>query len=125
MVLKSVLLSVEQVPLESTDETEWVFVLLQLLLILTQLCKFIDHDSPDNLLNDDLNNKEIDKIYQNILDIFNEILLKNRNATPVSIASYTRVRSKSLIEWEHETMIEIGTLRGIFSLREVKVHESC
>ena len=62
VVLKTILLPVEQIPIQPTNETVGYFILLDFLLTLTQGSELIHNNSPNDLLNDHLNNQQVNEI---------------------------------------------------------------
>ncbi len=60
---KSVLFSIENVSLDSTDKAERIFIFLQTLLLLSDLSEFIHNDGSNNLVHDDFNDEEIGEIH--------------------------------------------------------------
>ena len=66
VLFKAILLSVEDVPLDTAYEAGTVLVLLDALLLLTDLGKFVNDDSPDNLIHDDLDDEEVAEVDQHI-----------------------------------------------------------
>lgn len=68
VLLKTILLSIENVALNAANKTDLVFVLLELLLFLSNLCKFVNNDGSDNLIHDNLDDEEVAKIDEDIPD---------------------------------------------------------
>ena len=68
VLLKTIFLSIENVALNAANKADLVFVLLELLLFLSNLCKFVNNDGSDNLIHDNLDDEEVAKIDQNIPD---------------------------------------------------------
>lgn len=66
VLLKAILLSVQDVPFNPADEAGTVLILLNALLLLTNLRKFIHDNSPNNLVHDDLNDEEVAEVDEHI-----------------------------------------------------------
>lgn len=67
MQFKAVFLPIQQRPPQSTDKTKRVLIFLQFLFILSEGSKLVDDDSPDDLLNDDFNDEQVDEVYEHVL----------------------------------------------------------
>lgn len=67
MMLEAILFPVQLSASQSTDKAERVFVFFKLLLVLTQGCKLVDDDGSYNLLDDDLDGKQVDEVNHDVL----------------------------------------------------------
>lgn len=66
MFLEPIFFTIQNIPLNSTNKTNRVLIFLQTFFFLSDLGKFIDNDSSNNLIHDDFDDEKIAKIYQDV-----------------------------------------------------------
>lgn len=66
VLLESILLPVQHIPLNPTDEAEAVLVLFQALLLLSNLGKLVDDNGTNDLVHDHLDDEQVAEIHQHI-----------------------------------------------------------
>lgn len=66
MLLKPILLPIQNISLNPTNETKTVLILLQAFLLLTDLCELIDYDGSNDLIHDDLDDEQIAEVDQDV-----------------------------------------------------------
>lgn len=64
MLLEPILFPIQDIPLYPTNKAETVLILLKTFLLLTYLSEFIDNNSANDLIHDNLNDEQVAKINQ-------------------------------------------------------------
>jgi len=63
MMLKPIFLSIQHIPLNATNKTKTILILLKRLFLLSHICKFINNDSTNNLTDNKLNDKKVNEVH--------------------------------------------------------------
>lgn len=66
MLLETILLPIQNIPLNPANETKTVLILLQAFLLLTDLCELVNYDGSNDLIHDDLDDEEIAEIHEDV-----------------------------------------------------------
>jgi hypothetical protein len=66
MFFEAILFPVQDIPLNAANETYFILICLQLLLLLPDLGKLVDDDGSDDLVHDDLDDEEIAEVDEHV-----------------------------------------------------------
>lgn len=104
VLLEAILLPVEDVPLDAADEAGTVLVLLDALLLLTDLRELVDDDSPNNLIHDDLDDEEVAEVDEHIPERNGGVVVGK--VVPVIQSNESSILLESDAQGEHEAIVE-------------------
>lgn len=120
--LKPVLLPVKKISAKTADEAVAIFIFLEFLLALTEFCELVNHDSTDNLFDDDLDEEQVEEIDEHIVKGFLQVVLEN-GILVIGVTCQPRVRSEPNVQRERETIVQACAFGWVFILCPVEVKE--
>lgn len=121
VLLEAILLPVEDVPLDAADEAGTVLVLLDALLLLSDLRELVDNNSPNNLIHDDLDDEEVAEVDQHIPE-------RNGGVVVGEVVSIIQSNESSILlesdaQGEHEAVVESAAVHGVIPAAVVEVED--